>query len=90
MNAETLAALRKAAQAKGHPLSDSERAAIVTGAGRTREYWRTRFIAVIRGAGYLNDAPERICDKHLDGYLSNIPEFEAMLVSYETNGYDPD
>lgn len=88
MNSELFNALSAAARAKGRPLSDSEKAEIVK--GNTREVLRARFLNVIRGAGYVNGAPERICNEYLDEYMKDIPGFVAMMENYERNDYDPD
>jgi hypothetical protein len=85
---EHLAALRAAAQKKGAPLSEAEVKAAYSGC--QREALRIRFTNVIRGAGYLNDAPERICAEYLDKYMLDIPSFIKMMEDYERNDYDPD
>jgi hypothetical protein len=56
----------------------------------TREELRTRFLNVIRGAGYKGEAPEKICEEWFEKYMQNVPEFVKMLESYEQNNYDPD
>jgi len=56
----------------------------------SREVLKVRFENVIRGAGYAEAAVTRIIAEHLDKYMENIPEFKAMLKSYEDNDYDPD
>jgi hypothetical protein len=75
------AVLNKAAQAKGSPLSDVERAAARHDA--LREAYRIRFTNVIRLAGYKNDAPDTICAAHIDEYLKDLGRFDAMLTDYE-------
>lgn len=87
-NQVLLAALGAAARRKGSPLTASEMAAVEKGC--QREVLRLRFIAVIRGAGYKNDAPERICAEYLDEYMKDIPKFVAMLEDYEKNDFDPE
>lgn len=81
MTPEVLAALSEAARLKGSPLNDAERAAVY--GVMQKDYWRVRFTNVIRGAGYKNDAPERICAEYLDEYLKDLPSFRAMLEEYE-------
>jgi hypothetical protein len=82
-----LAALRAAAQSKGAPLDDWEKAQVFKAA--QREALRQRFLNVIRLAGYKGNAPEEICAEYLDNYMQNVPEFEAMLKEYEDhNEYD--
>lgn len=88
MNIEQLAALRNAAHKKGAPLSTAEVKAALD--GTLRETLRIRFLNVIRGAGYREGAPEKICAKNLDKYMLDVPEFIKMLESYEQNSYDPD
>jgi hypothetical protein len=92
MNPAALAALRAAAQAKGKPLSEAERDAVYASlkAAHSRDVLRERFLKVIRGAGYVNDAPERICAEYLDEYMKDVPAFIAMMEDYEKNDYDPD
>lgn len=80
-NTELFNALSAAARAKGSPLSDAEKAAVVK--GQSREYWRVRFLNVIKGAGYRGEAPESICAVWLDKLMQDMPKFEAMLVDYE-------
>jgi hypothetical protein len=55
-----------------------------------REMLRIRFLNVIRGAGYVNDAPESICNRYLDEYMKDVPAFIKMMEDYEKNDYDPD
>jgi len=78
--------LRAAAQAKGRPLTDMERAAVY--AASQREALRERFRKVILGAGYKS--AEGILAEWFDKYMQNVPEFVRMLESYEKNNYDPD
>ncbi len=56
----------------------------------SREFLAERFRNVIRGAGYAEVAVSRIMAEHFDEYMKNIPDFKAMLKSYEDNDYDPD
>jgi hypothetical protein len=89
MTNAALSALRAAAQAKGSPLTAAEVKAAY--AGSQREALRLRFLNVIRGAGYvLPGVAESICDKHIDNYMLDIPNFIKMMDDYERNDYDPD
>lgn len=94
-NAIYFQALSTAARAKGKPLNDGEVAAIKRRLEQPipiydKEALRLRFIAVIRGAGYTGDAPERICAEHIDKYMEDVPGFIAMMEDYEKNDYDPE
>lgn len=76
--------IREAAQAKGSPLSQAELDQV------NRKYLRERFLNVIRLAGYIEGAPESICNKWFDKLIAKgIPEFEAMCKSYEDSDGDP-
>lgn len=85
-------ALRQAAKIVGRPLRQHEIDTInkSCAAAYSRETLRERFLNVIRGAGYVGDAPEIICAEHLDEYMKDIPSFVNMLVDYELNDYDPE
>lgn len=84
MSNETL--LREAARLAGRPLRQHEIDNINKACDpRSRANLEQRFIKVIRGAGYVNDALERICAEHIDAYMKNIPEFIKMLEEYEAN-----
>lgn len=84
-------ALSAAAQAKGAPLSDAERATIArqVQTAMTRETLRLRFINVIKLAGYKGAAPESICAEYLDRYMQDVPKFISMLERYESSRGDP-
>jgi hypothetical protein len=80
MTAEMLAALPNAAQAKGSPLTDAERAQVYV-AGDTVAL-RARFMNVIRLAGYKDGT--KICDEWFPKYISgDRAEFIEMLQDYE-------
>lgn len=74
-------ALRDAAARVGRPLRQHEIDAVNNNS--TRATLRLRFLNVIRLAGYRENAPERICNEHLDEYMKDIPSFVKMLEDYE-------
>lgn len=53
------------------------------------EQLRQRFRAVIIGAGYSGEAPDRILAEYFPQYIEDIPAFEKMLAEYEQDGHDP-
>lgn len=86
--AADFATINAAASAKGKPLTREELNAL--NSEQDNETLRLRFIAVIRGAGYVNDAPERICAEWFPKYIVDKPSFIKMLEEYEKNNFDPE
>jgi hypothetical protein len=75
--------LRQAAQAKGAPLNESEKAAAHA------QYYRDRFFDVTQLAGYSEAAGVSIVAEWFPKLYGNLPAFVAMLESYEKNDGDP-
>jgi hypothetical protein len=93
MDANLFNALVRAAAAKGGPLSDEERRAVVSAAAqaRDREYWAKRLRAVVILAGYTRGYADSVVVEYLDRYLlpENMAGFAAMLKKYEEADGDP-
>ncbi len=54
-----------------------------------REALRSRFLAVIKLAGYKGDAPKSICNEWFDKLMTDVPGFIKMMEEYERSNGDP-